>query len=334
MPTKGYAAVEAVETGGNRIILIQVVGKNIFSKNMIGEILCLDNKSGDILYNYSLFDGEVTCIPSSFLIDKDKNIVTGGMYFKGEKWDSKNSDGIFFLKLSPDGKKLIYTKDAWEGGIQDIIKENTTVRFAIGSKPKVLFEDIVQTPDGGYQIISETFRKSLQVVNLKMKDVITGRFIGDMGGHSKKNGDGSPMNFEILDFIIFNYGSDDALNDLNIIEKPHTNITCYKPYHHYRGLRLAKAVEEMGWFNYGFTHKEAGSDKKIMVSANFVIGDPYIGLTTIEKGEVSETVKVQLERKSSKGGSLGVAPAKPGKFFMWLYDKKERTISMKIMDMK
>ncbi len=340
MPTKGYAAVEAVETGGDRIILIQVVGKGMFSKNMIGEVLCLDNNSGDILYNHPLFDGEVTCIPSSFLIDKDKNVVTGGMYFKGEKWDAKNSDGIFFLKLSPDGKQLAYTKDAWDAGIQKLIKENTTVRFAIGSRPKVLFEDIVQAPDGSYQIISETFRKSLQMINIKLKDGITGRYIGNINDHRLKAGtsgqqpDGKPMNFEILDFIVFNYGADGVLSDLNIIEKPHTNITCYKPYHRYRGLRLAIMVKEMGWFNYGFTHIEKGSDKKVLVSSNFVIGEPYVGLTTIEKGVVSETTKISLGRKESRGGSLGVAPAKPGKFFMWLYDKKERTISMKIMDMK
>ena len=269
----------------------------------------------------------------SFLIDEDKNVVTGGMYFVGEKWDSKNSDGIFFLKLSPEGKQLSYTKDAWDGGIQKHIKENTTVRFAIGSKPKVLFEDIVQAPDGSYQIISETFRKSLQMVNMKLKDMITGRYIGNMGDHVNKE-DGKPRNFEILDFIVFNYGADGVLSDLNIIEKPHTNITCYKPYNFYRGLSLAITVKEMGWFNYGFTHVEEGSDKKVLVSSNFVIGEPYVGLTTIEKGAVSETTKISLGRKESRGGSLGVAPAKPGKFFMWLYDKKERTISMKIMDMK
>ena len=73
MPEKGYADVEAVETGGDRIVLIQVVAKGMFSKNMVGEVLCLDNSSGDMLYNYPLFDGEVTCIPSSFLIYEDKN---------------------------------------------------------------------------------------------------------------------------------------------------------------------------------------------------------------------------------------------------------------------
>jgi len=333
VPEKGYAGVEAVETSGDQIIIVQTVGKSRLSKNLIGEIVCLDNLSGDVKYNYSLYDGEATCIPSSFLIDKDQNVVTGGMYFDGEKWSAKNSDGIFFLKLSPKGEKMFYSKESWDNGIQKIIKQGSDVRFAIGSKPKVLFEDIIQAKDGSYQIISETFRKSLQMINIKVKDLITGRYIGDIGYHNNRD-HGNAMNFEILDFIIFNFSTDGNLANLNIIEKPHTNITCYTPYNGYGGLNLARAVREMGWFNYGFMHQLNDSENRIMVSSNFVIGEPYIGLTTIEKDKVSETTKIMLDRKSSKGGSLGVAPAKPGKLFTYLFDKSEKTVYMKIIDMQ
>ncbi|MCH8905989.1 MAG: hypothetical protein IH840_02780 [Candidatus Heimdallarchaeota archaeon] len=90
--------MEDVEAGEDRIIVIQITKAKLFSKKVKAELVCLSSEEGSILYKYPLFDQEVTGIPSAFLIDKDKNVVTGGMYFNGEKWSNTNSDGIFFLK--------------------------------------------------------------------------------------------------------------------------------------------------------------------------------------------------------------------------------------------
>ena len=102
MPVKGYVGVEAIESGGDRIIVVQIVKPSVLSKKGKGEIICMDDKTGNILYKYPLFDGEVTNIPSSFLIDSKGNIVTVGMYFTVERMRGTNSDGLFFLHLSPD----------------------------------------------------------------------------------------------------------------------------------------------------------------------------------------------------------------------------------------
>lgn len=178
VPTKGIVTVEAIESGSDRIIVIQLTKPTISSKKGKGEIVCMDDKTGKILYKYPLFDGEFTAIPSAFLIDRKGNIVTAGMYFKGERMRSVNSDGLFFLKLSPEGKKIEYNKVDWDAGIQQLLKA-TSSKISIGSKPKVFFHDIVQSEDGGYQIIAETFRKSMPLKTFRIAILLSGRYIGD-----------------------------------------------------------------------------------------------------------------------------------------------------------
>jgi len=322
MVDKGIVSVESVEAGEDRIIVIQLTRPSLLSKKAKGEIVCLDDATGAKLYTYPLYDGEVTGIPSAFLIDKDKNVVTGGMYFKGEKWAAKNSDGIFFLKLSPDGKKLTYKKDNWKEGIQQMIKEGSKKTVTISSKPKVLFHKIVQGGDGGYQIIGETFKKSYQMISMKIKDAITGRYIGDIGSDDSNN---KPYTFEIMDFVIFNYDKAGKMTNLNIIEKEHTKISCYKPYNFMPGLRLAQMVKKFGWFNYAFTTKLPNSDQEYLVSANFV-KKPYIGINTIDVGKKSITHKIPITKKTIRGGGIGVMQSKPGYLGIYIYSKKEKTI--------
>jgi hypothetical protein len=260
------------------------------SKKVTAELRCLSTSDGELLYKYPLFDGVVTCIPSSFLVDAGGNVVAGGMFFEGEKWDSKNSDGIFFLKLSPEGEKLIYTKQFWDGKLQDALAATETPSFKLSSKPKVLFEEIVETGNGGYMIVSETFTKNYQMISIKIKDGISGRYIGDIHDNDANN---KPMTLEIMDFLIFNYNSEGELVNLNCIPKEHTKVSAYKPYNGYGGLALAQVVAENGFFNYGFCTYMPGSDEPIMVSANYSSKDPFIGFHTIAPGQKTKTTKKQ-----------------------------------------
>jgi hypothetical protein len=328
MPEKGIVVAETVESRGEDIIIIQSVKPTVMSGKAKAEFVCLADKTGDIVFNYPLFDGAVTAMPSAFLIDKDKNVVTGGMYFEGEKLDATNSDGIFFLKLSPKGEKLAYTKIDWDNGIQEVLKK-TKKGFSISSKPKVFFQDIVQATDGSYQVISETFQKNMQLVSLAMKDMITGRYIG----YISSNDDSKPVTFEIMDFMFFSFDGSGNLTNMNMVAKEHTKISCYYPYNRYAGLALAKMVSKFGWFNYGFVTL-LPSGEKVLISSNFAISDAYIGINTMKTGEVSEMHKIPVNKKDCKGGRLGCMPNKPGNLCIFLYDKKAEVISMYIEKIK
>jgi hypothetical protein len=328
MPEKGFVTVDAVESDKDKIIVVQNVRPSVMSSKAKAEFVCLSDATGDQLFNYSLFDGEVTAQPSAFLIDKDKNIVTGGMYFEGEKLDATNSDGIFFLKLSPTGEKITYNKIDWDNGIQQVLQKSKK-GITIGSKPKVYFQDIVQGADGGYHVISETFQKNIQLVSIPLKDMITGRFMGCIGC----NNDSKPVTFEIMDFMFFNFDKQGQLSDLNLIEKEHTKVSVYYPYNGYRGLAMAKVVDKFGWFNYGFVNMLPSGDK-LLVSSNFALNDAFIGLTTIKAGEVSQTQKIPVDKKSAKGGHLQCMRGTPGNVCVSLFDKKEEIVYMYIQPLK
>lgn len=319
---KGFVYPEAVQAGGGRIAVIQVTAPSRLSTKMHGDIVVLDEATGNEVFTHPLYDGTTTAVPSALLLDDQQNIVAGGMYFNGERWDNTNSDGIFFLKLDPAGKVIMDRREDWDNGIQKIIKDASKKSLAISSKPKVYFHTIVQGADGGYQIIGETFKKNLSMINSSLADAISGRYIGDMNANVNNN---NPVTFEVMDFIIFNYDGKGTMTNVNIIEKEHTKVSCYYPYQGYGGLALAKAVARFGFFNYAFMMTMPDSKQEFLVSANFS-KNPYIGFNTIVAGQESQQKTIPVDKRTIKGGGIGVMPAQPGNVAVYIYDKKEETV--------
>jgi len=328
---KGMVGVEAVSASADRIVVIQVSKPTLMSSKATAKLLCVSDETGDVIYEYSLYDGTSTCMPSAFLIDKDNNVITGGMYFKGERWDDVNSDGIFFLKLDANGEKIAYSTEDWDEGISKYIKNASAKSFTISSKPKVLFHEIVQTADGQYRLIGETFKKNYQVVSMKIKDAITGRFIGDISSDDQNN---KPITFEILDFILFKFDSDAKMTNVSIIPKEHTKISCYYPYNGYGGMRLAQIVKDFGFFNFGFVTTVPDIAEPVLISANFVDADAYIGINTIDLENDSKFTKIPLTRKTIKGGSIGVMRAIGNKIAVFVYSKKDENILIYFEEIK
>lgn len=328
---KGMVGVEAVEPGEDRIAVVQVTKPALLSAKAQPELVCLSDETGEELFSYPLYDGTVTGMPTAIVIDKNKDIVCGGMYFDGEKWDAANSDGIFFLKVNSSGSQLAYTKTPWEDGLDKFIKEGTKKTFTISSKPKVLFHQIVEGTNGNYQVIGETFKKSFQLVSMKIKDAITGRYIGDI---NEDNGNAKPMTFEVLDFVIFNFNATGEITNMNLIEKEHTKISCYPPYNNYGGLALAHIVEKFGFFNYAFTTTLPGDKQPLLISSNFTEKEPYIGINTIEEEKESVFNSIPITKKTIKGGGVGAMLSKPGWLGIYIYDKKEETITIYLQEIK
>ncbi|MPL97767.1 hypothetical protein SDC9_43962 [bioreactor metagenome] len=329
---KGIAVVEAVSASSDRIVVIEVSKPTLMSSKATAKLLCLSDETGEEIYQYSLYDGTSTCMPSAFLIDKDNNVITGGMYFKGERWDDVNSDGIFFLKLDANGEKQAYSTEDWDEGISKYIKNATAKTVTISSKPKVLFHEIVQTADGQYRLIGETFKKNYQLVSMKVKDAITGRFIGDISNNDDSN---KPITFEILDFILFKFDGDAKMTNVSIIPKEHTKISCYTPYNGLGGMRLAQVVKDFGFFNFAFVTTMPDATEPLLVSANFVDEKAYIGINTIDiENDESKFTKIPITRRTIKGGSIGVMPSMPGKLAIYVYSKKDENILIYFEDIK
>lgn len=326
----GMIFVEAVESANERIVIIEVKKKRLMSAKAQANALCLDDNTGEEIYSYSLYDGTDICMPTAFLIDDKMNLVTGGMYFEGEKWDAVNSDGIFFLKLDSEGDKVSYEKYDWDKNINTLLKSTTKNDFRIGSKPKVLFHEIVEMEDDEYRIIGETFSKNYQLVSIAAKDAITGRFIGDMN----YNNGGKPYTFEILDFVLFKFNSSGDMVDVALIPKEHTKVSCYYPYNNMGGIRLAQVVKDFGFFNFAFVTKDEESELPLLASSQFAKSESYIGFNTLDFENQSKFYKIPIQKKEFRGGSIGVMPSKPGRVGVFIYSKKEQNISIYFEDIK
>lgn len=325
---KGIISVAAAEGGNGKFVLVSTEKPTLMSKKVTGKIVGFDDSSGDKLFEENLFNGKITRIPSSFLIDNDGNIVMAGMYFDGQKWTAKNSDGIYFTKLDQEGQAIFENSIDWDNGIQDALKA-TKRKFSIGSKPKVLFHDITQDKDGNYQVVSETFRKTVKA----------GTVLGALGGNSSQD---TPIGFTVMDYIIFNYDAEGKPIDINKIEKPYKSILVAGSIAQAGGVSTAYYMKQMGLFTFDFI-AESESGEKAVVYTNFEkpkaagTGKPYIGVSSIKIGEESKTKKMPLTRKQvawkSAGNKTGALMNKKGKMCVYYYNKKEKTINLAIEDL-
>ncbi|MEM7161348.1 MAG: DUF6770 family protein [Bacteroidota bacterium] len=326
---KGWAGISVAESGNGRLVIISLEKPSLMSKKVMGKVVAFDDRSGDKIYEYELYNGELTAQPTSFLIEDDGTVVTAGMYFDGMKWVSTNSDGVFFLKLKPNGDKEIFNAIDWDNGIQDALKA-TSRKFSIGSKPKVVFHEIIQSPDGGYQVVSETFRKTVKA----------GTVLGAMGG----GGQAPPMGFTVMDYIIFNYDDQGNPVDINKIEKPYKSALVDGNIASAGGVALAYYMKQFKMFTYEFETELENGDKAIVYTnfedAKLGTGNPYLGITTINKGEESKTEKRPLSKKyaaylagSAANLKLGALKAKPGKVCMYFFDKKKKAINLVLEDL-
>lgn len=324
---KGVAFVVSAESSHGRLVLLTNERPSAMSKKVQGKLVAIDDKTGDEIYNYKLFDGTVTYQPSSLLILDDGSVVSAGMYFNGEKAKATNSDGIFFAKLDPSGKPVMSNNIDWDNGIQEAMKA-TSRKFSIGSKPKVVFHEIVEDANGGYQVIAETFRKTVKA----------GTVMGALGGN---NNEPPPMGFTVMDYLIFNYDSNGNPIDINKIEKPYKSTLVDGRIAQQGGMVLSQYMKRMGMFTYEFTTTLEGSDDKIIVFTNFEDaklgnGFPYVGMTTIAMGEESRTTKLPVTKKhtpylsGSKNTKSGALKGRPGKMCLYVYSRKEKVINMTI----
>jgi len=322
---KGMVGVASAESGPGKLILISTERPGVMSKKIYGKVVCFNGETGAKEYEYDLYDGKQTNLPSSFLIEPDGSVATAGMYYDGEKMSGDNSDGIFFLKLDPSGKQTAFKSIDWDNGIQAALKA-TKRKFSIGSKPKVVFHEIIKEANGNYQVISETFRKAIGVMGA----------LAMAGGNTN-----APMRFTVMDYIIFNFDNMGEPLDINKIEKPYKTIELDGAIANADGITLANYLKKFKMFTYEYQTK-LQSGKQAIIFTNFEdaglgTGKPYVGVATIDIGKDTEIQKIPVPKKytsfitgNPENMRAGAMEGKPGKICMFVYDKKMKAILMSI----
>ncbi|MBN2570708.1 MAG: hypothetical protein JXA68_01155 [Ignavibacteriales bacterium] len=266
IPAKGSKEVEDLINLGDRFVIWENYCPNMNPNKVVPQLVAFNSKTSEQIYINDSFDGTHTGLYNRLRLDEDGSVLIGGSYVNGQKIKDVNNEGIYIKKLDPNGKEILYTKVSNSEKIQEVLK-STSKGFAIGSKDKVLVEDLIVDKEGNIVIISEMFSKNLNITPLAIqqtRDLISGgKSIG-----APNNNDKSKYTLEIKDFILFKFNQKGELGEIKPISKEDYNkITVYNPYSSYGGMKLARTLREMGWFDYGFTTTNVDG-KSIMVCKN------------------------------------------------------------------
>jgi hypothetical protein len=261
-----YLSVEDILVANDRLIIAQNTGLSVskYRCNIIGH----DAKSGTKVFDYETYDGESTPVFNTMRIEDNGDILISGTYENNEYISQINFDGVFILKLSTEGKKQMFTKVSYKEKIQEVLKTATRSN-GIGSKEKFFLEDVIHEGNF-YYIIGETFKKNYQASNMggafklvqDIKDVASGKWIGWDNGSAA-------MTFEIMDYMIVRFDEQGKYMETKpLIKEKYNKISVYAPYNGFGGLRLARVMRQLGWFDYGFISKNPEDGRNIIICSD------------------------------------------------------------------
>ena len=247
-PEKGNLSVEDSRMKfGNHLYILTKWKETMMGAKHTYAVQSMNLENGDVLYTTEIKDEDDGGFPSFIRVNEDGSVVTGGMYFKNGKYDEKNSDGLFFTVLNADGKITKMSKTTWKK-VKDQIKGDFSSAL-FGGKTKVLVEDLVQKKDGGYVVISETFRKGAADETGAGAVTKLGK-LGGMGGGSSSNSNPDDKGFTVMDFAMFNFDANGELTGIDKIEKPTKEAIIKGSLADESGLALAQNLHKRKFFSY------------------------------------------------------------------------------------
>lgn len=264
-----YISVEDIQVSNDRLIIAQNTGLSAqkYRLNIVG----FDVAAGSKVFDYETYDGTSTPAYNAMKFEDNGDLLLSGTYENKEYFNDTNYDGVYILKLSSEGKKLIYTKVSYKEEIQEILKA-TSRSNGLGSKDKLFLEDVIHE-GGSYYIVGEMFKKNIQASNLGgafalaqgIRDMVTGKYIGWENSNDKT----PTFTFEIMDYMVIQFDEQGQyISTKPLMKEKYNKISVYYPYNSMGGLRLARTMNYFGWFDYGFTTHNPVDSKTIMVCSD------------------------------------------------------------------
>ncbi len=350
-PEKGSFKVLDSEVKDNKIFVLKEFKPSILTRDFENKIICYDLATGTETYSYNLFDGQDSGFPFILKAGDNGTVTTSGMFFKGDKFDGKNSDGIFYLTLDAEGKEQAYGKTSWKF-VQDLIKGDFSSAL-IGGKTKVLVEDIITHDDGTYSILGETFRKSENpnMVGNNLMKASLGMGSNTAGTSGNQDVDG----FTIMDFVLFNYNKAGVLTGLDKIEKPTKDLIIKGEVANWNALSVALFLKKADIFTYQYQVKTASQQYVVYINYDGVKEMAYFlptnaktvdGIQSIDMNKgISESLNKFAKFDQALNGKAitydtgtfgyindnpnkyrGITPAKEGYMLMYKYFNQKLNI--------
>lgn len=293
-----YLSVEDILVSNNRIIIAQNTGLSVkkYRFNVVG----YDAVSGTKAFDYETYDGTATPVYNAMKFEDNGDLLISGTYEDKEYINDINYDGIYILKLSNEGKKLMFTKVSYKEEIQEVLKATSRSK-GLGSKDKLFLEEVIQEGDS-YYIIGEMFKKNIQASNLGgvfalaqgIKDAVTGKYVGWHNSNSKA----PTYTFEIMDYIIIRFDEQGQYVETKpLLKEKYNKISVLYPYNLMGGLRMARTMSDFGWFDYGFVTKNPADGKNIIICTDQSTRKPDVYYYELDNQFRKSTINLKQRAK-------------------------------------
>lgn len=300
-PEKGSWNVVDVEVKNGRLYLLRDESGSALSRDFVNTVQCIDLESGKTLYATALVNEDDAAYSSFINPTDDGGAAVGGVYFKNAKMDEKNSDGLYMAKIAPDGSFASVSKTPWS-----VLKDKFNGEFSLGilgGKTKVLVEDVIVLPDGGFQVIAETYRKSNNADNTG-EGILRYAALGSSGSSSSSSS-GREVGFTVQDFVFFNFGADGQLQNLIRVDKQSREAVIQGEHASDKGFAMARWLQkEKRFFCYRGTVMHEGKRYIYFVNDDGYKERAYfmpVGATSVEGAPSIDLDKWMSEGVSSLG---------------------------------
>lgn len=258
IPEDGVWKAQDAVVKNDKVYILREQNPNRSSDVFLFNVMALNVQDGSTQFSTDLADAEDGGAPSFIRVGDQGEVATGGPYFKKGKYDDKNSDGLFFCMLQPDGSIRKMTKKSW-----DSMKDQISGEFSsalLGGKTKIMVEDVVRKLDGNYIIIAEQFKKAN---NANLTGSGAGAVLGGGGGSSAT---GPEVGFTVLDFVFFNFDASGEFKGIQVVGKTNKEARVSGNVASEKGLAIANYMYSRGFFCYRETIEHNG--KQIIVYRN------------------------------------------------------------------
>ncbi|MCP4457558.1 MAG: hypothetical protein GY816_05965 [Cytophagales bacterium] len=260
---------------GDRLSVLEFITPD-FSDYFEYHVASFDVNSGEQIFKQRVQKpGEKASGYATFIRNGgDGKVMTGGMFFDGQRVQESNSDGFFAAVIEKDGTTKFSFTDWKEVKAQ--LKDKGT-GLLLGGKTKTFMHDIAVNSDGSFTLIGETYRKGdADMAGNKSTGAKLGKMAAKMA--AAKGGESKDVDIAVTvsGFALMNFDIEGKFTSIErIIERP--TITIIKnttdpddlPYVGQRkGLNVANILNNNGYFPYRFV-AEKGDNKYIVSVASY-----------------------------------------------------------------
>lgn len=277
----------------------------------------LDLETGKELFSAPMLDNKHSLYPLKGNVDPETgNIMVLGQYYKLNDNPMKHkSQGLFSFIYDPKGTVIKKSFVSWTKDVSKFVPINE--KGKIEDVGFIYFHYMTKLADGKIYAIGEQYRKAVSAGGTALK-MLGAREI-------------SAFKIVTEDIMIFQFSSEFVLEDIQIFDKSKTNISLPAGYGNIGVVKLGHVIKAYDSFDYSFTQMADQED-------GFIIG--YMDYEKL-KNEKNRTVfggivlnegefSVDKIPVNNKGNRLIVMPAKPGFVMVAEYDRKSKTISLRL----